>query len=100
MTIVLTFEQPLYWKAMGIELIKSSNSQVKICVLRLDRFHICMSILGTIGHMMQESRLTPIFDIIYAESTVPDIVRKKAVSGTKRAHLILYTCLVGVKVST
>lgn len=80
MTTVLTFEQPLYWKAMEIELIKSSNSRVKICVLRLDRFHICMSILGTIGHMMQESGLTPIFDIIYAESTVPHIVRKKAVS--------------------
>lgn len=84
---------------MEIELIKSSNSRVKICVLRLDRFHICMSILGIIGHMMQESELTPIFDITYAESTVPHILRKKAVSGTERAHLILYACLVGVKVS-
>lgn len=99
MTTVLIFEQPLYWKAMEIELIKSSTSRVKICVLRLDRFHICMSILGIIGHMMQESELTPIFDITYAESTVPHILHKKAVSGTKRAHLILYACLVGVKVS-
>ena len=99
MKTVLIFEQPLYWKAMEIELIKSSNSRVKICVLRLDRFHICMSILGIIGHMMQESELTPIFDITYAESTVPHILRKKAVSGTERAHLILYACLVGVKVS-
>ena len=99
MTTVLIFEQPLYWKAMEIELIKSSTSRVNICVLRLDRFHICMSILGIIGHMMQESELTPIFDITYAESTVPHILRKKAVSGTKRAHLILYACLVGVKVS-
>ena len=50
MTLVLIFDQPLYWKATEIQLSKSNNSRVKDCVLRLGGFHICMSLQGMVGY--------------------------------------------------
>ena len=99
MTPVLTFDQPLYWKAMEIQLCESSNSIIKQCVLRLGWFHTCMSFLGSVGHLMQGSGLASIFYMIYADCTVPYILNGKAVSRTTRAHLISYACLVGFLVA-
>ena len=58
-----------------------------------------MSFLGTVGHLMQGSGLASIFDMIYADSTVPYILNGKAVSRATRAHLISYACLVGFQVA-
>ena len=98
-TSVLTFDQPLFWKAMKIQLEESSNSKIKDCVLRLGGFHMCMSFLGAIGHLMQGSGLASVFDLIYAESTVPYMMSGKAISRAIRAHLILYACLIGIQVA-
>ena len=59
-----------------------------------------MSFLGTVGHLMQGSGLSSIFDLIYADSTVPYIICGKAVSRATRAHLILYACLIAIQVTT
>lgn len=90
MVPVLTFDQPLYWKAMEIILSEGNNSRVKGSVLRSGGFHTYMSFLGAIGHLMQGSGLASIFDLIYAEATVPYMLCGKEVSRATRAHLILY----------
>ena len=56
---VLTFDQPLYWKAMEIQASQESESTMKSCVLRLCGFHMCMSFLGA----MQGSGLSSIFEL-------------------------------------
>ena len=50
--IVLTFDQPLYWKAMEIKTHESSSGNFNDMVLLLGAFHSCMSFYGSIGHLM------------------------------------------------
>ena len=49
---VITFDQPLFWKAMTIIHSEDPNSSLKSIVLRLGGFHTEMSFLGTVGHIM------------------------------------------------
>ena len=96
MTPVLTFDQPLYWKAMELQDSQSADSAVKKCILRLGGFHMGMSFLGSIGHLMQGSGLSNVFQLIYAELSLPKIMDGKDVSRTTRANIILYGTLVGL----
>ena len=93
---VLTFDQPLYWKAMELQASQESESTMKSCVLRLGGFHMCMSFLGAIGHIMQGSGLSSIFELIYAEGSVPAIMGGKEMSRGTRAHILLYGTLMGL----
>lgn len=56
-TAILTFDQPLYWKAYEIKAEEQPNSDLKKMALRLGGFHMCMSFLGSIGHIMFGSGL-------------------------------------------
>ena len=94
--LVLTFDQPLYWKAMELQASQESESTMKSCVLRLGGFHMCMSFLGTIGHIMQGSGLSSISELIYAEGSVPAIMGGKEMSRGTRAHILLYGTLMGL----
>ena len=49
----LTFDQPLYWIAEEIKSSSSANPVMSDCILRLGGFHMRMSFLGAIGHLMQ-----------------------------------------------
>ena len=57
MTPVLTFDQPLYWKAMSIKETLDYSDSIKKCVIRLGAFHQLMSFYGAIGYIMQGSGL-------------------------------------------
>ena len=46
MDSVLTFDQPFFWKAIGIKENQDPDSPIKKCVLRLGGFHQLMSFLG------------------------------------------------------
>ena len=47
-----------------------------------------MSFYGSIGHLMAGSGLQSLFELIYAENTVPHIFSGKAFSRATRGHLI------------
>ena len=94
---ILTFDQPLYWKAMEIKLSQGTNSLISNCALRLGGFH--MRFLVAVGHLMQGSGLKSIFELIYAKHSVPTILNGKAVSRATRAQLILYGTLIGIQVA-
>ena len=86
---ILTFDQPLYWKALEIQMSEDDSSCIKHIVLLLGGFHTCMSFLGSIGHLMTGSGLQSIMELIYADHTVPHMLSGKAIARAIRGHLIL-----------
>ena len=96
-TPVLTFDQPLYFKALVI--VENENSDVKQVVLRLSGMHIEMSLLGAIGHVMADSGLKESFEVIYAEAAVPHMLSGKAITRAIRAHLIVDAVLSSMLIS-
>ena len=49
-TPILTFDQPLYWKAMEIQKWENAASDLKEIILFLGQFHAWMSFIGSIGN--------------------------------------------------
>ena len=90
---VLTFDQPLWWKATMIVANAPISCPTRNITLKLGGFHLLMSYVGCIGHLMDGSGLQEIFDVIYANNTVPHILSGKAISRAIRAHIILESAL-------
>jgi hypothetical protein len=86
---VLTFDQPLYWKALNIVKNESNNSEIKSIVLRLGGFHSEMSFLGCIGRLMQNSGLKELLSTVYADNSVVHMLDGKAVSRAIRGHFLV-----------
>ena len=61
----ITFDQPLWQKAMGI--MKDKNLQT---VCRLGGFHMLMSFLGSMGNLMNGSSWEKAFEEVYSEDTI------------------------------
>ena len=85
----VTFEQPLWLKAMGIIKEKDLNT-----VCRLRGFHLLMSFLGSIGKLMVGSGSEEVFEEIYSEDTVKLIFSGKAVARALRAHMLIQSTLI------
>ena len=54
---IITFDQPLYWKAAEIIMDAPESSQLKSIVLMLGCFQTFMNLLGAIGTLMEGSGL-------------------------------------------
>ena len=98
-TPVLTFDQPLYWKAQEIKANMPDHQDVKQIVLRLGAFHTEMSFLGTIGHLMEGTGLQNVMELAYAPNAVLHMMRGKAVSRAVRGHMLLDSALNALLVS-
>ena len=92
-TPVLTFDQPLYWKALTIILSQPTDNALKDVVLRLGGFHMEMSFLGSIGNLMAGSGLQEVLQVVYASNTVNHMLSGKAVSRALRGHLLVDAAL-------
>ena len=90
---VVTFDQPLYWKAMNMIHQEDADSILKSVVVRLGGFHTEMSFLGTIGHIMNNSGLAEALETIYAPNAVSHMLSGKAISRAIRGHSIVYNAL-------
>ena len=62
---VITFDQPLYLKAM---MVKKKHS-LSITIL-LGNFHTQMSYLGSIGYAMKNSGILDLLSTVYGENSV------------------------------
>jgi len=71
---IITFDQPLWWKALSIILSQPNESPVRKIVLRLGTFHMEMSFMGTIGHLMSGSGLAEVLELVYAPNAVQHIM--------------------------
>ena len=88
---VVTFDQPLFWKASQIKDEVPDTSPVRDVVLLLGSFHTFMNLLGAIGTLMNGSGL---FDTIkYSENAVVHMMSEKAVQRAFRLHILVSQCL-------
>ncbi|XP_068708169.1 uncharacterized protein [Montipora foliosa] len=103
---IVTFDQPLWWKAFNIIQTEPADSDLRKVILRLGAFHTEMSFLGTIGHLMAGSGLRELLELIYASNVVDHILTGKAIARAVRAHFIvdsalnalLYSAALGVPI--
>ena len=97
-TPILTFDQPLYWKSVEIQM-QEQNSIIGEIVLILGSFHTLMSFLGSIGSLMNGTGLNSLLEQVYAENAVPHIMSGKTVARARRAHRLAICALEGIKIS-
>jgi len=90
---IVTFDQPLYWKASEIKHEVPGDSSIRSVVLLLGSFHTLMNLLGAIGTLMDGSGIKEILGTIYGENAVQHIMSGKAVQRALRGHLLLDQCL-------
>jgi hypothetical protein len=60
---VITFDQPLYWKASKI-ITSTDDPIIKKIVLTLGTFHTVMNLLGAIGTLMENTGLSSILETV------------------------------------
>ena len=92
-TLVITFDQPLYWKAKCIVDAEPATSALRNAIVVLGRFHTRISFLGAIGFLMADSGLLEILSQVYAPNTVRSMLQGKAVSRAVRGHGLLEVAL-------
>lgn len=92
-TPIITFDQPLYWKAFTIISNDNEDSDLKSMVLRLGGFHLEMSYLGAIGNIMNGSGLQEVLERVYAPNAVVRMLFGKAVARAVRGHMLVDTTL-------
>ena len=90
---ILTFDQPLWLKARTIIHHEEESSELKTVILNLGSFHLMMSYLGCIGHLMNASGLREALELVYAENAVDYILNGKAYARAIRGHTLLYAVL-------
>ena len=99
-TQIVTFDQPLWWKAMIIVTNEPESGDLKSVVLRLGGLHIEMSSLGCIGHVMAGSGLKEVLELVYATNLVGHMLSGKALARAVRGHFsvdsVLNALLVNV----
>ncbi len=89
----ITFDNPLYWKARSIVENEPVSSPIKRIVLCLGGFHLKMSFLGTIGHIMAGTGFDVVLAQVYAENTVTHMLSGKAYARAVRGHLMVDSAL-------
>ncbi len=97
---IITFDQPLWFKALNIVHNEPNDSELKSIVLRLGAFHMQMSYLGCIGHLMVGTGLREVLELIYAGNAVDHIMYGKAVSRAVRGHMLIDGVLNAMLLST
>lgn len=78
------------------DIIANSESDLSNVIVRLGRFHLLMSFLGSIGYIMSGSGLKDLFNTIYAENSVEKMMSGHAYSRAVRAHILCHLALAKV----
>ncbi len=91
--VTVTFDNPLYWKARTIIENEPLSSPLKRIVVCLGGFHLKMSYLGTIGHIMAGTGLDQALAQVYAENTVIHMMSGKAYARAVRGLLMVDSAL-------
>lgn len=73
----VTFDQPLRWNALMVRQSEPADSDLRQVVLRLGSFHTEMSFIGSIGHLIAESGLKELLELIYVPNAVEHILTGK-----------------------
>ena len=87
-TAVVTFDQPLWYKASGIIAEKKLN-----IVCRLGVLHTLMGFIGSIGYEMGGSDLEEVLTEFYAENSVLHMLSGKAYARAVRGCILADSAL-------
>ncbi|CAH0556725.1 unnamed protein product [Brassicogethes aeneus] len=90
---IVTFDQPLYAKAREIVSAAPEGSEESKIIIRLGGFHLLMSFLGAIGHIMQGSGIKEVLAEIYAVKSLEKMLNGHAYARAVRAHTLLQLTL-------
>ena len=82
-TPCITFDQPLWIKAVKIIMSKNLN-----IVCRLGGFHMLMSFIGSIGSLMDGSGIAELLETSYGPNSVNQMLSGKAVSRALRGYFL------------
>ena len=63
-------------------------------VTRLGRFHLLMSVIGSVGKEMESSSLSDVLETAYGSNSVKHILSGKAISRALRGHFLLQSALM------
>ena len=85
---VITFDQPLWLKATEFVNVKT----LKV-VLILGGFHLMMSFIGSIGHLMKRSGISEVLGTVYGSNAVEHMISGKAVLRALRGHFLVPSAL-------
>ena len=88
-TACVTFDQPLWLKAMKIV---SAKGMTKI-VLRLGGFHLLMSACGSVFHMMKGSGIEEALEAAYGPNAVTQMMSGKAITRALRGLFLIEAAL-------
>ena len=92
-TPVITFDQPLWWKAWTIITNEPQDSNLKSVVLGSGGLHTEMSYLGCIGCLMENSGLSEALEVVYGSNAVKHMLSGKAVARARRDHFLVDAAL-------
>lgn len=95
-SVIVTFDQPLYWKAREIVASAPADSRISKCIVRLGGFHLLMSYIGCIGYLMGGSGLKELLSTVYAPVSVDEMLQGLAFARAVRGHLLVQTALSNI----
>ncbi|KAF4527646.1 hypothetical protein B566_EDAN010870, partial [Ephemera danica] len=95
----VTFDQPLFVKAMDITTASAKVNELRSVVVRLGGFHLLMAFLGAIGYLMDGSGLQELWCTVYAPNSVTHMLSGKAVARALRAHFLTLAALTSMVAS-
>jgi hypothetical protein len=84
----ITFDQPLYIKAVDI-----CNASKLDIVVRLGGFHLLMNFMGAVGHVMRGSGLEDVLRVIYGPVTIEAVLSGKSYARAVRGHFLVQRAL-------
>ena len=90
---VFTYDQPLWWNATTIVEGAQEDRPLRSVILTLWGFHILISFLCSIGHLMAGTGLQELLEVIFAGNTAAHVLSGKAVARSIHCHLPLDTVL-------
>lgn len=92
-TPIITFDQPLWWKATLIIQDEPASSRLKKIVLILGGFHMQMSFLGSIGHLITGTGLQECLETVSASNSVIHMLSGKSVQRAVCGHYLVNIAL-------
>lgn len=95
-TPIVTFDQPLWWKAMLIIHNEGNGTKIGNIVLKLGGFHALMSFVSCIGQLYGDLGLREVFDVVYATNTTPHLLSGKAIYRAIRGHILVESALFNI----
>ncbi|KAE8737639.1 hypothetical protein FOCC_FOCC016896, partial [Frankliniella occidentalis] len=93
-TCVVTFDLPLFIKAMDI--VSGCGDKLPFVVVRLGGFHLLMSFMGAVGVLMAGSGLADLWKEVYAKNSVDAMTGGHAYKRALRAHFLTQAALASL----